>query len=237
MHDNVGMVSKHLLRHVRWSVLLSAAVFFLIVSPSFGQKTDININLYGAFPSSASGPAINSTTGAPIPDAPDIHQSADPALGFRIGARHIFSPIFGLELNLGYSRATQHFTNVPSVGSVPVYSHSKPFTIDYVVSVPHTFFGIQPFALAGAGLISYNISSYTATPPGVPSLPVRPKKVPVFEYGLGADFHPGVLPPFIALRVQYRGLIGHAPDYLLPYLRTSNVINIAEPQVGLAFKF
>lgn len=237
MPDNVGMVSKHLLRHGWWSVLLSAAVFFLIVSPSFGQKTDVNVNLYGAFASSASGPAIDSTTNQPIAGAPDIHQSADPALGFRIGVRHIFSPIFGLEMNLGYNRATQHFTNVPSVGSAPVYSHAKPFTVDYVVSVPHTFFGVQPFALAGAGLISYNISSYTATPPGVPSLPARAHIVPVFEYGLGADFHPGLLPPFIALRVQYRGLIGHGSDYRLPYLRTNNVINIAEPQVGLAFKF
>lgn len=237
MHDNVAMVSKHLLQRAPWSIALLAAGFLLVASPSFGQKSDVNVNLYGTFPTSSSGSAINSTTGAPIPGAPAIHQSADPSLGFRIGARHIFSPILGLEINFGYNRATQHFTNVPSIGSAPVYSHAKPFTIDYVVSVPHTFFGVQPFALAGAGLISYNISSYTALPPGAPALPARPKKIPVFEYGIGADFHPGLLPPFIALRLQYRGLIGHAPDYLLPYLTTSSLINIAEPQAGLAFKF
>jgi hypothetical protein len=238
MPDNVAMVSKHLLRRAPWRIALLAAGFLLVASSSFGQKTDVNVNLYGTIPSSATGPAIYGSSGQPIvPPAPDIHQSADPSLGFRIGARHIFSPIFGLEINYGYNRATQHFTNVPSIGSAPVYSHAKPFTVDYVVTVPHTFFGIRPFALAGAGFISYNISSYTATPPGSPALPVRPEKLPVFEYGIGADFNPKFLPPFMALRLQYRGLIGHAPDYRLTYLATSNVINIAEPQAGLVFKF
>ncbi|MEO6829850.1 MAG: hypothetical protein ABI164_08550 [Acidobacteriaceae bacterium] len=239
MPDNVAMVSKHLLRRAPRSAAFLAAGFLLIAFPLLGQKTDVNINLYGTIPSSASGTAIDGTTGVPIEGAPPLHQSADPSLGFRMGVRHIFSPIFGLELNFGYNRATQHFTGVPSLpnGIGVVYSHAKPFTVDYVVSVPHTFFGVRPFALAGAGLISYNISSYSALPPGVPSLPARSKKVPVFEYGLGADFNPAFLPPFIALRLQYRGLVGHAPDYRLPYLATSSLINIAEPQIGLAFKF
>ncbi len=239
MHDNVAMVSKHLLQRAPRNVALLAAVFLLIASPSFGQKTDVNVNLYGTIPTSSSGTAINSTTGAPIPGAPPVHQSADPSLGVHIGARHIFSPILGLEINFGYNRATQHFTGVPSIygGKGDIYSHAKPFTIDYVVSVPHTFFGVRPFALAGAGLISYNISSYKAVPPGGPALPARPEKIPVFEYGVGADFNPGLLPPFMALRLQYRGLIGHGPDYRLPQIATSNLINIAEPQAGLVFKF
>ncbi len=211
-------------------VALFASGFVFVASPLFGQKTDININLYGTIPSSASGPAIDSNTGLPIPGAPSLQQSADPSVGFRIGARHIFSPIFGLEINLGYNRATQHFKNVPSLGNGVVYSHAKPFTIDYVVTVPHTFFGVRPFALGGAGFIAYNETSTS-------NLPVKPEKIPVFEYGLGADFHPGILPPFMALRLQYRGLIGHAPDYKRPQLATSNLINIAEPQVGFVFKF
>ena len=171
---------------------------------------------------SASAPPAN-------PGNPPLQQTADPSLGFRIGARHIFSPIFGVEANFGYSRATQHFVG-NSIQTGVVYSHAKPFTIDYVATVPFSFRGIKPFVLAGGGLISYNISSTS-------NLPVRPEKIPVFEYGLGADFHPGLLPPFMAMRFQYRGLVGHAPDYLLPYLATHNVINISEPQAGLVFKF
>jgi hypothetical protein len=228
MHDNVGMVSKHLLRCAPWSVLLIAAGIFFVSSPSFGQKTDVNINLYGTFPMSASASPQNAGN-------PPLEQTADSSLGFRIGARHIFSPILGLELNFGYNRANQYFVG-NSIQTGVVYSHAKPFTVDYVASVPFSFHGIQPFVLAGGGFISYNISSYIAAPPGG-GLPAKPEKIPVFEYGLGADFHPGLLPPFMALRIQYRGLVGHAPDYRLPYLATSNLINIAEPQAGLVFKF
>ncbi len=230
MHDNVAMVSKHLLQRVPWSALLLAAGFFFVVSPSFGQKTDVNVNLYGTFPTTATASPQN-------PGNPPLKQSADSSLGFRIGARHIFSPIFGLEVNFGYSRATQHFVG-NTIQTGDVYSHAKPFTIDYVVSPPLSFRSIHPFVLAGAGFISYNISSNIAVPrSGVTALPVKPEKIPVFEYGVGADFHPGLLPPFMALRVQYRGLVGHAPDYRLPFLATSNLINIAEPQAGLVFKF
>ncbi len=209
-----------------------AAGIFLVAFSSFGQKTDVNINIYGAIPSTATGPVPANTTGAT-----SLQQTADPAVGFRFGVRHIFSPIFGLEANFGYNRAEQHFTGATTSQNGVVYSHAKPITFDYVASVPFSFHGIKPFALAGAGLISYNISSYTAAPPGAPALPVRPEKIPVFEYGIGADYHPGRFPPFMAMRFQYRGLVGHAPDYRLPYLATNNVINIAEPQAGLVFKF
>ena len=248
MNDNMGMVSKHLLRRASMAALLCAAGIFFVASSSFGQKslvqktdaivqnTDININLYGAFAMTATGNAY-SVTGEAVSGTTPLKQSADPAVGFRLGVRHIFSPIFGLEANFGYNPATQHFTGgVPSQDGV-VYSHAKPFTFDYVVTFPHLFHGFQPFALGGAGLISYNISSYVETPPGQPALPVRPIKVPVGEYGIGADYHPSQFPNFMSMRFQYRGLVGHAPGYRLPYLATNNVINIAEPQVGLVFKF
>lgn len=225
MHDNNGMHRKHLLRHARWSALVFAAGFFFAAGSSLAQKSDVNVNLYGAFPSSASGPTTNldGQTFGPR------QQTADPSLGFRMGVRHIFSPIFGLEVNFGYNRATQHFTGTAAQNGV-VYSHAKPFTIDYVASFPHQYFGLSPFVLAGAGLISYNISSFS-------SIPARPEKIPEFEYGFGADYHPSRFPNFMSMRMQYRGLVGHAPDYLLPYLSTTTFINIAEPQVGFVFKF
>ena len=250
MNDNMGMVSKHLLRPASRAALYCAAGFFFVASCSFGQKsivektdaivknTDVNVNIYGTFPSTATGnAAVDPVTGVVPPDATQLKQSADPAAGFRIGVRHVFSPIFGLELNFGYNPATQHFTGGTSTQDGVVYSHGKPFTIDYVATMPHLYHGFQPFFLAGAGLISYNISSYIAAPPGQPALPVKAIKVPTFEYGAGADYHPSMFPNFMSIRLQYRGLVGHAPGYKNPLLATNSLINIAEPQVGLAFKF
>lgn len=225
MHDNMHMHRKHLLRPARLGMLVFAAGILFATLSSFAQKADVNVNMFGAFPSTATGPAPNVNGEAFSP----VRQTADPSAGFRIGGRYVFSPVFGLEVNFGYSRATQHFTGNREQSGV-VYSHAKPFTIDYVATAPNLHHGFRPFVLAGAGLISYNISSFSA-------LPARPEKIPVFEYGGGADYHPASFPNIMFLRVQYRGLVGHAPDYLLPYLATSKLINIAEPQVGLVFKF
>ncbi|HZC42567.1 MAG TPA: hypothetical protein VE195_00230 [Acidobacteriaceae bacterium] len=250
MNDNMGMVSKHLLRRASRAALYCAAGLFFVASSSFGQKTiiektdaivkntDVNVNIYGTFPSTATGDAAAaSSTDRIPPGTTQLKQSADPAVGFRAGARHIFSPIFGLELNFGYNPATQYFKGGTSIQNGEVYSHAKVFTVDYVASWPQQFHGFQLFALAGGGLISYNISSYIAAPPGQPALPVKPIKVPTFEYGFGGDYHPTMFPNFMSIRLQYRGLVGHAPDYKNPLLATNSLINIAEPQAGIVFKF
>jgi hypothetical protein len=250
MNDNMGMVSNHLLRRVSRAALYCSAGFFFIALSSFGQKTlvektdaivkntDINVNIFGTFPSTATGnAAVDPVTGTVPPGTTQLKQSADSAAGFRIGARHVFSPIFGFEMNFGYNPATQHFTGGTHTQDGVVYSHAKSFTIDYVATVPHLYHGFQPFLLAGAGVISYNISSYIAVPPGQPALPVKAIKVPTFEYGAGADYHPAMLPNFMSIRLQYRGLVGHAPGYKNPLLATNSLINIAEPQIGFVFKF
>ena len=250
MNDNMGMVSKHLLRRVSRAALYCAVGFFFVALSAFGQKklvektnaivknTDVNVNIFGAFPSTATGNAAAESANVAVPPGtPPLKQSADPAVGFRVGARHVFSPIFGLEANFGYNPATQHFTGGTYIQNGVVYSHAKSFTVDYVATSPHFYHGFQPFLLVGGGLISYNISSYIAAPPGQPALPVKPIKVPTFEYGGGADYHPSMFPNFMSIRLQYRGLVGHAPGYKNPLLATNRVINIAEPQVGFAFKF
>ncbi len=250
MHDNMGMVSIHLLRRASMAALFCAAGFFFVASSCFGQKaivektgaivknTDVNVNIFGTFASTATGnAAVDPVTGTVPAGATSLKQSADSAPGFRIGARHIFSPVFGLEVNFGYNPAIQNFSGGTSIQDGVVYSHAKSFTIDYVATWPHLYHGLQFFVLGGAGLISSNISSYIESPPAQPALPVKPIKNPVGEYGFGADYHPSKLPNFMSLRFQYRGLVGHAPGYKNPILATNSLINIAEPQVGLVFKF
>ncbi len=204
-------------------ILLLACAFFIAL-PAQAQS-DINVNLFEAFPTSTSAPASKASDGTLIPA---LHQSADRSLGFRIGLRHMFHPHFGLEANWGYNRAVQHLSGAP-YASGPVYAHAKPFTIDYVATIK-TYRGFKIFALAGGGGVSYNISSYS-------SVPAQSKLMPAIEYGVGADYQPHVFPSHIGLRFQYRGLVEHAPDFKLKYFQTNSLINIAEPQVGFVFKF
>ena len=197
-------------------------------------QTDINVNLYEALPMSASKPAASS--GGVVTD-PGVNQSADPSLGFRMGLRHMYHPHFGLEINAGYNRATQHFSGSLQTDAT-VYSHAKPFTIDYVSRIK-AYKGFQFFWLAGAGFVSYDISSYGpgGNTTGTVTEPAQSEILPAGEYGVGADYHLHALPKFMGLRLQYRAIVEHAPDYRLTYLSTNNLINISEPSVGITFKF
>lgn len=211
-------------------ILMLAGVFFM-AAPARAQS-DLNINLYEAVPSSTSNAAVSSNG---VVTSPALKQTADPSLGFRIGLRHMFHPHFGLEANWGYNRATQHFSGVPS-DTAPVYSHAKPITIDYVATVK-TYRGFKIFVLAGAGVVSYNISSYGTGTGSSVTLPAQSELMPAGEYGVGADYSPHKFPSHLGLRFQYRGIIEHPPDFKLKYLATSSLINISEPSVGLVFKF
>lgn len=210
------------------AVFVLALAFFAFPSAQ-AQSSDVNFNLYGTFPSSATGPVTQPLSGSqPLVPLVALHQTADPSLGFRMGARHMFRPLFGLEINWGYNRAVQHFTGAMSQTG-PVYAHGKPFTIDYVATLPQ-YHMLKPFVLGGAGFVSYNISSNAL-------LPARAEKLPAGEYGIGFDYAPHSFPRFFGFRIQYRGIVEHAPDFRLTYLSTNNLINIAEPSAGVYLKF
>ena len=200
-----------------------ACVLFAI-APAQAQ-TDVNVDMYETFPTSASKPP--GLSGGVVVD-PGVNQTADPSLGFRMGMRHMFHPHFGLEVNFGYNRATQHFSGAPDATG-PIYSHAKSFTVDYVASLKN-YKGFNIFVLGGAGFVSYNISSFS-------SLPAIPEYMPAGEYGVGTDYVPHVFPSFMGLRLQYRAIVEHAPDFRLTYLSTNNLINISEPSLGIYFKF
>ncbi len=233
----MNMSQKRIWMHLRMPRVYSG-LFLLALAALFSSaaraQTDINVNLYGTLPMSASKPAASS--GGVVTD-PGVNQTADPSLGFRMGLRHMFHPHFGLEVNWGYNRATQHFSG-SSETDATVYSHAKPFTIDYVSRIK-AYKGFQFFWLAGAGFVSYDISSYGpgGNTTGTITEPAQSEILPAGEYGVGADYHPHVLPKHIGLRLQYRAIVEHAPDYRLTYLSTNNLINISEPSVGITLKF
>ena len=233
----MNMPQKRFGMHSFWP-RICRGLFLLVLAAalvaSARAQTDINVNLYEAIPTSASKPVTES--GGVVTD-PGVNQSADPSLGFRMGLRHMFHPHFGLEVNWGYNRATQHFSG-SSQTDATVYSHAKPLTIDYVSRIK-AYKGFQFFWLAGAGFVSYDISSYgPGSSSGAPvTEPAQSEILPAGEYGVGADYHLHKMPKFLGLRLQYRAIVEHAPDYRLTYLSTNNLINISEPSIGLTLKF
>lgn len=108
----------------------------------------------------------------------------------------------------------------------------------------------EPFVLAGAGALRFNPQSTWLVLPdfvvGVPNrvqinLNAAKQTNLAYLYGGGVDYR---LPWRFALRLQYRGLLYNAPDFKVnPHsgsavnLSTGSKAHMAEPSIGLVFRF
>jgi len=55
-----------------------------------------------------------------------------------------------------------------------------------------------------------------------------------FVYGGGVDFD---ISKFLALRAEYRGYVYKIPDFQLPGLASDNFTHLAQPSIGLVWRF
>jgi opacity protein-like surface antigen len=89
----------------------------------------------------------------------------------------------------------------------------------------------SPYVLAEGGALIFD-----PTNRGGGVLGAQRQTVGAFVYGGGADFAvPRVR--HVALRLEYRGLVYHAPDFGLSSLDTGTVTHTAQPSAGLVFRF
>ncbi len=160
-----------------------------------------------------------------------VTDRATKAGGFLASYRYQFNHLSGLEVSYGYTRFTQRYT-LPS-GSARVQANTHETTLAWVVT-PREFRDgrVRPYLLAGTGLL---IFSPTGNPGGsVPGALVQDRAV--FLYGAGVDITPAENQHF-GLRLGYRGLLYKAPSFELGSLATGALTHMAEPQVGILFRF
>jgi outer membrane immunogenic protein len=161
-----------------------------------------------------------------------------------ITGRYRFNDHNSVEINYSHTANSQiYFAN-------PLTYRIKSTTAEYSGAYVYSFHEskqFEPFAFAGAGALvfypSYNFNYIN----GVPStLPASQQTKPMFLYGAGVDWRifsglPLVRRTFVAkylaLRLQYRGLVFKAPDYKIQNLLTGALGHMAEPSVGIVVKF
>jgi outer membrane immunogenic protein len=198
----------------RATVTLAIVMVTLFVGMSVAQdsKSDLAVSATGILSKSSSG---NATLLDPTKSA-----------GFLGSYRYSFTPHSAVELNYGYTRNSQLFTNSTTTSRVENNMHE--WTAAYVYK-----FGserLQPFVLAGTGALIFSPRNSAANQVAGASTQAKP----VFLYGGGLDFK---LMKNVALRGQYRGLVYGAPDFGLTTLTTSSKGHIAEPTLGIVFRF
>ena len=179
-----------------------------------GSRADVSANLTGVFGQTVTGNGIQQTQ----------TNSAGGLLSFR----YFLNRYAGIEGNYSYTRNSQDYSGVGGVAGVKAGVHE--LTSAFVLRPARG--KIQPFVLAGGGVLVFSPTSTAITSTG---LPISRQNRPTFLYGVGTDLK---LAKAVGLRLQYRGLLYQAPDFHDPAdLKTGQTTHTAVPSVGLVFKF
>jgi opacity protein-like surface antigen len=148
--------------------------------------------------------------------------------GFLVSYRNRFSRLFGADLSYGYTRNTQ--LNFTAVGGARVQSDIHETTAALVAHTPGRIFGLRPFALAGAGALTFNPTNNF----GGAFIGADTQAKAAFVYGGGADYD---INDHFALRLEYRGLLYKRPDFGLTALNSDAFTHTAQPSAGFVFRF
>ncbi|HET8824624.1 MAG TPA: outer membrane beta-barrel protein [Terriglobales bacterium] len=145
--------------------------------------------------------------------------------------RYHFAKRHAVEVNLGHTHNSQIFSIPPD--SYRVVTGIGEYSAAYVFT-PLQGKRFQPFLLAGGGALKFGVGN-TYIDNIQQFLGANSRTSLAFLYGAGTDYH---LWKFLALRLQYRGLIYRSPDYGAPTrFYTGARGHLAEPSVGIVVKF
>ncbi|HVJ04777.1 MAG TPA: outer membrane beta-barrel protein [Candidatus Saccharimonadales bacterium] len=201
----------------RSAVLLTVIFLILAGGIASAQQTDVSVSGIGVYTDTVTGKGVQET--------------ATKSGGVLVSFRHFPYHHNGVEVNYSYTKNTQRYSDLSGSQLADVQSSIHEVTGAYVFHV--TRGAVQPFALAGAGLLIFSPTSH-ALDTADPS--ITSQKRPAFLYGAGLDVR---LNRGLAVRAQYRGLIYKAPNFFgnAVALHTSSAMHMAEPSVGLVYRF
>jgi opacity protein-like surface antigen len=161
-------------------------------------------------------------------DGNGIRQHTTDSGGLLASYRFRFNRWLAADGSYGYTRNTQQ--NFTSTGAFNIQSNMHQVTGALVVTSPRRIAGLKPYALAGAGALTFDP---TGNEGGFLLGSDRQTKA-AFVYGGGADID---LTRRFALRVEYRGLVYKRPDFGLTTLNSKATTHTAQPSAGFVIRF
>jgi len=162
-------------------------------------------------------------------DGQDVTQMPTQSGGFLANYRFFFGSRSAVDLNYGYTRNDQNYLFSNPFGTASIQSNVHEATAAYVFT-PFRSSRLSPFVLAGGGALIFSpTNTFNNSFVGAET-----QAQGAFLYGAGADY---TLFGGVALRAQYRGLVYKAPNFNVPGFSTGSWGHMAEPTVGLVFRF
>jgi hypothetical protein len=190
------------------------------------SRMDLAVSAVGIFNKEVSGNVI--PTGAPNAGQLLIDSPSN-TVGALATLRYVAKPFVGLEFNYGFARYTQDYSNVSGIQSnIGVQTKVNEYTIGYVVTPAHTFFGFQPFASAGAGS-----TGFSPTAGGGLGLKTQARATYYYSAGIQQD----LFSSHFGVRAAFRQVFFLAPDYGQNFLTIKQHTISSEPAIGFYLKF
>jgi len=163
----------------------------------------------------------------------DIPNEATKSGGFLAGYRYHINPWFAIQGDYGYTRNTQKYFD-PFFGETDIQSNIHQLTGEAVITAP-SHSKVRPYGLAGVGALFLRpTNALNNAFIGVGNNTDNNQTKAAFVYGGGVDVD---LTRFVALRAEYRGLVYKIPDFQIPGLASDAFTHLAQPSVGLVWRF
>jgi opacity protein-like surface antigen len=197
---------------MRIKIGLLLAALAVLSLPALGQNgnSEVSANFTGNFQKQANGMGVLDT--------------ATDSGGFMVNYRYHFNRWSALEANYGNTLFSQVY-NSGTVTRARVQEASFAYVFTFGVDREARF---HPFLEAGSGALFFSPSIAGTTGPSIN------QNRPVLLYGGGIAYK---LTHGLSAQAGYRGLVYTAPDFSVPTQVTNAKTNMAEPYVGVSFRF
>jgi opacity protein-like surface antigen len=204
------------------SPVVFVAFIFLFIASGLAQDSRSEVSIQGTVDLPKNSTNI------------DIPHDATKSGGFLIGYRYHLNSWFAVQGDYGYTRDTQKYFD-PVFGETDINTNIHQLTGEAVISAPSRS-RVRPYALAGIGGVFFRPTNSlnNAAVAGIGNNTGNNQTKPAFVYGGGVDFD---ISKSLAFRAEYRGLFYKIPDFQLPGLASDNFTHLAEPSIGLVWRF
>ena len=205
----------------RSSVLSAVAFIFLFIASGIAQDSRSEFSVQG----NANIPKESDNIDIP-------HQATDSG-GFMLGYRYRLKRWFAVQGDYGYTRDTQSYFD-PIFGETDIQTNLHQLTGEAVITAPaHN--RVRPYGLAGIGGLFFRpANTLNNSFFGISNNTGNNQTKAAFVYGGGVDFD---ITRSLAFRAEYRGYLYKIPDFQIPGLASDNFTHLAQPSVGLVWRF
>ena len=201
---------------IKTVALLVVSTLFALPALAQNDNSEVSASFTGNFP--------QQVTGLGLTDSPTN------AWGFLINYRYHFNGSSAIETSYAHTRFTQFYTPASSTTySSAITSNLDEATLAYV----YTFRKpagrrYKPFLEAGTGALIFRPTGQTFT------VGELTQDRSTLLYGGGVDWK---VSERLSLRLGYRGFVYKAPDFALAIQVTNELTHMAEPYVGVVYRF